>query len=672
MLTFVKKFWSTRIEYVLSAVLIAIPLWQFGLPYWNESLALGAALEEQALLYISATNIGKDFFANWGVADYGLNEIGAPIDKLLYTHFSSGPDVILAALLRLGISDNAIRQLLILVSLSFIPLAWIGFRKIGLRPFAVGFLLFFLLSQYQGFWAYADHYVYSYLYPTAFLGFLGLTEFLQNKSSRPLKFVLAVVISYLLPFILTPALVIAGLIMILIRKQERSRNLKLLFLTISALILIHVIRNSLVLGWRVALKDIFLTFGNRTIGKPSKSEMKDFYSDNNLALWGTDNSSMQDLLTYVRSVLEANFILIVLMAHMVIRKLFFLSKTGSAFTSEVSRRSILCIIISSTSFFTWFLLFPNHAKNYIFPPFVALGVGFAFAAVFVSISDQLANLPRAQFSNLLRNFILTFLPLLSVSFFVSSLSGIYSVPSGFKLTVIFSLFLCFVKVKKLFLRENTASRLFTLVNSIVFFVIVIVLTRKIGDLVSFFDRREYLALGVLLLVLVLFGNQLFLPSLSQKQLVSFEKTSFFVAVPVALVIHIFTIVPPILERSSDEVSLGFGKSDVEELRSLPRLKGSVWTNINAPLLFRYTGGLVSGYCNEVGLKNLDPKNCYSGRFSQTTTQKSSYFIVLSKTWPSGDSSCFYPDPCYERVLSYLSENFPLVWSSNNFSIFKRA
>lgn len=672
MLAFAKKLWSTRLEYVLSAVLIAIPLWQFGLPYWKESRAAGAAMEEQALLYISATNIGKDFFANWGVADYGLNEVGAPIDKVFYVHFMSGPDVILAALLRLGISDNAIRHLLILVSLSFIPLAWIGYRKIGLRPLVVGILLSFLLSHYEGFWAYTDHYVFSYLYPTTFLGFLGLTEFLQNKSSRPLKFLLAVVISYFLPFISTPALVIAGLIMILIRKQERSRNLKLLFLTISALIIIHVIRNSLVLGWRVALKDIFLTFGNRTIGKPSKSEMKDFYSANNLALWGTDNSSIRELVSYVISVIQNYFILIVLMTFLVIRKSFVLLKTSCLSITDLSIRSILCAIVSSTSFFTWYFLFPNHAKNYVFPPFVALGVVFALAAVFPSISDQLAKLPTAQFSNLLRNFVLTFLPLVLVSFFVSYLPGTYSIPSEFKLTVIFGSFLCVVKVKRLFLRKNISSRLVTLVIPIVFFATVIVLTRKIGDLVSFFDRREYLALGVLLLVLALFGNQLFLPSLLQKQLVSLEKSSLCFAVCFVLVLWVFTIAQPILERSSDAVARGFGKSYVEELRSLPRLKGSVWTNINAPFLFRYTGGLVNGYCNEVGLKNLDQKNCYSGRFSQTATQKSPYFVVLSKAWPSGDSSCFYPDPCYERVLSYLSENFPLVWSSDNFSIFKRA
>ena len=52
-------------------------------------------MEEQAPLNISATNIGKDFFTNWGVADYGLNEIGAHVDELFDTHLSSGLNVFL-------------------------------------------------------------------------------------------------------------------------------------------------------------------------------------------------------------------------------------------------------------------------------------------------------------------------------------------------------------------------------------------------------------------------------------------------------------------------------------------------------------------------------------------------------------------------------------------------
>ena len=56
---------------------------------------VGSAMEEQALLYIYATNIGKDFFVNWGVADYGLNEIGAHVYELFDTHLSSGPNVFL-------------------------------------------------------------------------------------------------------------------------------------------------------------------------------------------------------------------------------------------------------------------------------------------------------------------------------------------------------------------------------------------------------------------------------------------------------------------------------------------------------------------------------------------------------------------------------------------------
>jgi len=125
-----------------------------------------------------------------------------------------------------------------------------------------------------------------------------------------------------------------------------------------------------------------------------------------------------------------------------------------------------------------------------------------------------------------------------------------------------------------------------------------------------------------------------------------------------------------LETANEARAKNFYSSTLKGLNELPRLNGKIFTNLNAPLLFRYTGGRVVGYCKKKGLVEKDEKYCVSGRIADSSDAETQIYVVLSENFTSGDFACFLTDPCFEETLNHLSLSHKKIKSPPGFYIFE--
>ena len=113
----------------------------------------------------------------------------------------------------------------------------------------------------------------------------------------------------------------------------------------------------------------------------------------------------------------------------------------------------------------------------------------------------------------------------------------------------------------------------------------------------------------------------------------------------------------------------FYSADVISFNKLPKLNGNVFTNLNAPLSFQYTGGNTYGYCKNSALLNLDYKQCFSGRIFTKPDEKSRNFILISRIYLSSDIQC-QPQPlCLDELEKDLSTLYFKYMSGDRWVIF---
>lgn len=664
---------GSKLELVFSFALMILPIWWIGWPYWRENQTPGAALEEQALISISADNIRSGFFKLWGIADYGLNGPGLPADKLLYTHFPSGPDVILAVLRSLKISDNSIRHIYILVAISSIPILISLLTKLKMRPISIGLITLFYLFNYSAFWSYSDHYVYAYYFPFLFLGVIGLIKILRREKYSHFLFVVFLTTSYITAFISFFNLVAAAVTLSLFFKSERKKILCTLFWSVSTLFFLHFARNVLALGITVASKDFLYTAGNRIFGSPTKSSVSEFFRVNQIAWWGTENDSLSPLIQMMIATLIHHIGLVCSMAIVSLYKFLTQSKEmfGFKFSKKLEEPQIFIIIAASS--LVWYMLFPHQGKNYYFPPMFHSFALFAIIACTLFLENQVKNhgtsLGAPNLSKLIRSVIFFLLVIPSVSKLPNGIPSLNLNFSNKSAILIFTLFFSNVLIfQYMYTRLAFSKRSLRLASawlsmSAIFLIQVIehVFSRQTSSpmVKIFFAVGLFLASNFIIdLIFVTRNSKLRLSIL----------ISFVLALTL---LNCFSLLQRNIQSVQDARSNSFYSSQVKAFEELPRLTGNIWTNINAPLIFRYTGGRVIGYCQAKGLLEKNKKYCASGRIFETIDDELPSYIILVEEFPSGDFACFPQDPCFEKTKrKLLMSHKRIIVSPPGFYIFE--
>jgi len=655
----------------LTFLLPLVPIIYVGLPYFFEKDAAGAALEEEALAWISANNIKNDFFRFWGMSDYGLNSPSKPIEHVFYTHFPSGPDVLLALQLKIGLSEKLIKQILIMTAISSVIILWRILKKLTFSPLTISILVALYLWSFDGFWSFSNHYVFAYYFPSLFLSILGLLKIIRAERFAYTIFVSALTFSYVTSFFNFFTILTTSIILGLFIKSVRR---KLLFtcVTIAGLLFCaHLARNSLVLGLEVAVKELLYTIGNRAFGTPDKSSVANFFRENNIAWWGTDNKDLAPLYSFFRDFLVRNLlgisVIFLLATERFIKNFIYLRSRKQKLIFDNFE---IFITLSATSFI-WYLLFPHQGKNYFFPPIFHTSTIFGIIALVIAFKEKIINQGSQVFARSFLLFAAIFVvinwnllgrdPLSMTMHLPTAGQAIVALGSFGYFTFLYHHYFASArpKVKIYLLGAIFASlgaksysflgakspQVATLIFIFAFFVLCFVYLRE------FLDSKT--------------GTK----SENQKQII--------VVISLILVTLNFVSIIKMNQNSIAEIKLrNFENEVVRAFESLPELEGVVWTNINAPLLFRYTGGSVIGYCTERGIREKDSKLCYSGSNVKVDKIYGADTIVLSEVYSSGDVACFKPDPCFERLLNYLDKtrlktivSFNYNYAKHNFYIY---
>jgi hypothetical protein len=657
----------------IALILTSLPIWRIGWPYWNEKFAAGAALEEQALIWISAKNIKYSFTENWGIADYGLNGPNLPTDHLFYTHFPSGPDFILALFLKLGFGEVLIRKILIVVSLSSLIFLWLILKKIKIPALLIGATTSSFLWSYPNFWSYTDHYAFAYFYPSLFLGILGFVKVLKNEKNAYKLLVISFTFSYTTAFISFVILATAALAISIFVSEIRKKLFTTTVFVAVSLIAIHLTRNALVLGWEIAVRDLIFTFGNRSFGRPSKGQILPFYGENNIALWGTVDTDLTNLGKFLWKIIVQQFAITVALLAALFQKLNHRSKSLVPVTHfrkfEVFELFIVLIFVV----YVWYLIFPQHGKNYPFPPIIHTSFLFAQIAAMIFFVNNLGALTKSMAKN--RSGAWALLCISSLAIFtqvqfrdfmrleISFFSTGGRIP--FLITLFYTLYFQFKKLLDNF--QILCGQVFVFLLSLLSSVIATNYLWFIYPKSSTAFRLSMIFIMLILCLFFIFSNFIASDKLPSDVL-KFDLKVILITLLIGTTW--LTEFKTNFLASEESIEVKFSKDLVKSFQNLPTLKGNVWTNLNAALLFRYTGGNVVGYCTEQGILELNSTLCSSGRFSHPEIPLASKYIVLSKIFPSGDSACFEPDPCFGRLISSLTKTHLTIDISENFFIFK--
>lgn len=248
--------------------------------------------------YTAAKNfILKGFVYLLFLPDYS-NDFKKESLPVFYTHNPPLPSVIQGLWLKIGLNIFQSRAIYVLISLSGIIFLYLFIVNIASIPAAV-FASIFLVTNFSGFLALADHNHYA-------LGFPLLLGYLWAHSIQSPKkyFIIPVIslISSLTSYMFLPFIIILEFLFFIFQKDR-----KLFFNSVFAAIggvMIHIIQNIIALSPILAWQDMWLTVQNRFYGIPSRQELLIFYQNHNLALFGADKLLISEPISnYIHSVL---------------------------------------------------------------------------------------------------------------------------------------------------------------------------------------------------------------------------------------------------------------------------------------------------------------------------------------------------------------------------------
>jgi len=283
------------------------------LPYYSPV----TNVEEVALYYTSAQNFVKYGFGSSGwLPDYSTS-LDPEDHPYVYNHMPPGPDIFIALLLKASAGSYVVVRIVfwllflggvtcyfrfLAVILARLDLKGAGYAVVFLSPLSVlrtmddpQYAMFLLLT-------FAPLIALNSYYRTGAGWLLSITLGVGLLSSVYLDYLSLFVVIFCWIFLWLTGLV---------RLDTRHMSAFLVIVTFG--VVLHLLQNLLYLGPRLFIQELGMTLGNRTVGVPTKAELRQFYQSIGMVHHGvTALNPRALLLQVVRVLVFPGFLLVVL------------------------------------------------------------------------------------------------------------------------------------------------------------------------------------------------------------------------------------------------------------------------------------------------------------------------------------------------------------------------
>ncbi len=301
---------------------------------------------------------------------------------VVYTHMPAGPSIVLGLLRVNNVSAAGTRIVFAIFSYLGV-LAFAYFIYILFNSAAAAILAsLYLISSFENFLLWSDHFVHSFYWLTLF----GALIFATSKSDKKIAKVglfFCTLLAFATNYFCAISIVISLLFIALIKRGKKDKiNISITALAGGIYLSFHAIRNIIFLGYNAAWQDITATLTNRIWGYPSRAALKSFYAKNNIVLWGVEKSSKSTLIIQWISEFSIDN-LILLMIFIV----FFCK----AVLTRNKKTVIHLTIISTTilGIFSWYIFLNAMGKFYYLPYVFHTASALLMATAIACISDEI-------------------------------------------------------------------------------------------------------------------------------------------------------------------------------------------------------------------------------------------------------------------------------------------
>ena len=322
---------------------------------------------ELILEYQAGSNFHSyGFFKNLLLVDYSSSpDIGD--HPYSYTHQFNIPAILIGILLKIKFSLIEIRLFFVLISLLGIFYLFLLIRSVTKNSLLALLVACLCCIFYDESFVYLEHSTHSFYYLIYFGGLYYLLRYIQSSKNQKL-FLLAYLFflsfGLLANIIAVTPLIFSALVFCFFYCRDKFLKV-FIFTSITILTLIGFIfiRNGIVLGFEFAFNDLYLTFSNRVFATPTREELANFYSTNNVVLWGVQFFKPDNMMGWLSVPLKNSF---AMLGYTVFIPFAYLLVRSQRFKRYYSDEIVQLTIIFLGSF-SWHLLFLSYGTNYTFP-----------------------------------------------------------------------------------------------------------------------------------------------------------------------------------------------------------------------------------------------------------------------------------------------------------------
>jgi hypothetical protein len=372
---------NRRLSFFAAALVVALAgKIMYGFILANQPFYFYGSLPEQVLEYTAAKNFARSgFLKTYFLADYSSSP-SAVDHPYIYTHMPSGPAVFLGFLFKLGARLLTARLVFAAISLLGCILFYLLVLEVTGAASTAALAIVLYSFNFSGFIEWSDHFTHSFYGPDFFGPLLFYFRFLRRQSKAELiGFVSFLALGLVTNYIAALPTVVSVVALHCFFNRESRYSQKLLaltFATIASVGAFHFLQNCLALGFKVAIRDVLYTLGNRIAGIPSKSSLTGLYIKNKIVLWGSDTIQGAALLEWLSSA----FLTPLKQPAALVS--FFLIGCGFffgfiRFNPSDRFRPIRLLGVIFLAPYSWYLLFVSHGSIYSLPfihRFFAIGL----------------------------------------------------------------------------------------------------------------------------------------------------------------------------------------------------------------------------------------------------------------------------------------------------------
>ena len=367
---------------------------------------------ELILEYQAGINFEKyGFLKHFLSVDYSASS--DPSDHpYIYTHQFDLPAILIGVLLTLNVK-------LLYIRLFFVVISCIGtvylFKIIHLLSKNLYLALFIACLSCLYFnesFVYAEHSTHSFYSVIYFGGLYHLINYFKSGLKKNyIYFCLFTILGLVANIIAVTPLIISSIAFTFIFERKFIWKVVLTqVLLVSFFIALMIFRNAYVFGWISALQDFFYTISNRIFSIPSREELSRWYAENNIVLWGVQETRPGMFWYWVKQ--PYIYIFNVFGVIPLIPILYLLFKSDRFKRQYLKLVYAFAIIFIGT--YSWHILFLSYGSNYIFHFLDKMIYLFLIATIFMAYiyiwrnrNYELKNLiTHKRYSAILSGFIL--------------------------------------------------------------------------------------------------------------------------------------------------------------------------------------------------------------------------------------------------------------------------